>query len=82
MKRISVRLDDERYLRLRLVAARRGTTIQRLVELAIDSFLTEAAPIATERIRTEFRGFLAGTDVMKVMKQDRREELRRDRSRL
>jgi hypothetical protein len=61
MKRISVRLADEKYLRLRLAAARRGTTIHRLVELAIDSLLAEVAPMAKEpqRRRTEFRGFLA-----------------------
>jgi hypothetical protein len=54
------------------------------VELAIDRYLSDAALTAAEpgRARQDFRGFLAGTDVMEAMDADRREELRRDRSRL
>ena len=84
MRHVAIRLDDDKYRRLRLTVVHRATTIQRAVELAIDRYLSESAVAVEEPpwARQEFRGFLAGTDVMEEMEQDRREELRRDRRRL
>jgi hypothetical protein len=79
----TVHLREATYKALRLEAARRGTSIQKALEQAIETWLRTAP----ERIRKplaglRLRGMLRNTKVMEIREEERRTELARDRQRL
>lgn len=79
----TVRLPEATYKALRLEAARRGTSIQKAPEQAIETWLRTAP----ERIRKplaglRLRGMLRNTKVMEIREEERRKELAHYRQRL
>ncbi len=65
-----------------MAVAGRGTSMQKALEQAIDSWLIrEGEERRADRLRLQLRGILRGTDVLQLRKKERREEIRRDRKR-
>ena len=72
MENLAIRLDDDRYRRLRVFVAQQGLTLQKAVEAALDHYIAEASLCRAEGPPRDYRGFLRGTDVMELMEQERR----------
>ena len=78
-----MRLTPAKYRQLRIAVASRGTSMQKALEQAIESWLVrETDGRRADRPRLQLRGILRGTDVLQLRKKERREEIRRDRKRI
>jgi hypothetical protein len=80
MKNVAIRLDESKYTKLRVVVVRRGTSLQAAIESLIDRYLEGGD--AAEAAPKNFRGLLRDTNVIEERAQERRRELKRDRSRV
>jgi hypothetical protein len=79
MKNVAIRLDESKYTKLRVVVVQRGTSLQAAIESLIDRYLEAGdGDPATPK---NFRGLLRDTNVIEERAQERRRELKRDRSR-
>ncbi len=79
----TLRLPQAKHKRLRLEVVRRGTSIQKALEQAIDVWLKGTPPQPARRLAgLRLRGVLRHSPVMEVREQERRQELARDRGRL
>ena len=79
----TLRLTPAKHRELRMAVASRGTSMQKVLEQAIDSWLIrEGDERRANRPRLRLRGILRGTDVLQLRKKERRAEIRRDRKRI
>jgi hypothetical protein len=79
----TLRLPEDKHRVFRLEAVRRGTSMQRALEQAIETWL-RTAPARTRKplAGLRLRGMLRDTKVMEIREEERRTELARDRQRL
>jgi hypothetical protein len=80
MKNVAIRLDESKYTKLRVVVVKRGTSLQAAIESLIDRYLQ--GEDAAEAAPKNFRGLLRDTNVIEERARERRQELKRDRSRV
>jgi hypothetical protein len=79
----TLRLPPSKHRRLRLAVARRGTSIQKALESAIELWLaTPEKNTVDEESGMALEGMLAGVDALGALKQERREEFSRDARKL
>lgn len=78
---LSVRLPKTEIRRFKSVAAKRGVTLQEAVHQALDSWTFGAKPVVVLPLDA-LEGSLTGVDVEKMMREDRKAELAKERSRL
>jgi len=79
----TLRLPEDKHRVLRMEVLRRGTSLQKALEQAIEIWLRTAPgqtskPLAGLRLR----GLLRDTRVMEIREEERRKELAHDRERL
>ncbi len=85
---LSVRLPRADLRRLKSRAAARGVSLQAAVQQALRAWLDRAPSPASsgndafEAQLDHFQGSLAGTNVLEDLRQDRADELARDRRRM
>ncbi len=78
---LSVRLPEAELRRIKSVAASRGVTLQEAVHQALEAWAFHAkaaVPLPLDALE----GSLASVDVEKMMQDDRKAELAKDRDRL
>jgi hypothetical protein len=79
----TLRLPEDKHRVLRMEVVRRGTSLQKALEEAIEIWLRTASrqtrkPLTGMRLR----GLLRDTNVMEIREEERRKELAHDRERL
>ncbi len=77
---LSVRLPAAKLRRIKSLAAGRGVTLQEAVDQALEAWalhLKPALPLPLDALE----GSLAGVDVERIMREDRKAELSKDRGR-
>ena len=77
---LSVRLPASQLRRVKCMAASRGVTLQEAVHQALQAWAFNAKP-ARPLSLDALEGSLAGVDVEKIMIEDRKSELAKDRAR-
>jgi hypothetical protein len=77
---LSVRLPQFQLRRIKSLAASRGVTLQEAVRQALDAWAHRLNPAVLLPL-DELEGSLAGIDVTKIMREDRKAELAKDRAR-
>jgi len=75
---LSVRLPEPELRRIKTLAASRGVTLQEAVHQALEVWASHRKP-ATALPLDALQGSLARLDVEKLMRQERRSELAKDR---
>lgn len=75
---LSVRLPEPQLRRIKSLATRRGVTLQEAVHQALDAWASHLQP-ANVLPLDALQGSLAGVDVEKLMRQERKTELARER---
>ena len=79
----TIRLSLNKHRKLRLAVARRGTSIQKALESAIDLWLaTPEKNSVDEESGMALEGLLAGVDALGALKRERRKELAKDERKL
>ncbi len=78
---LSVRLPESELRRIKSLAASRGVTLQEAVHQALDAWSSPLSPPVPLSL-DELQGSLAGTEMEKIMRDDRKAELAKDRARL
>jgi hypothetical protein len=79
---LSVRMPASELRRIKSVAARRGVTLQEAVHEALDAWTLRTRSTVMLPPLDSLEGSLADVDIAKIMREDRRSELSKDRSRL
>ncbi len=77
---LSVRLPTSKLRRIKSLAASRGVTLQEAVDQALEAWalrLKPALPLSLDALE----GSLAGVDVERIMREERKAELAKDRGR-
>jgi hypothetical protein len=77
---LSVRLPASKLRRIKSLAASRGVTLQAAVDQALEAWalhLKPALPLPLDALE----GTLAGVDVERIMREDRKAELAKDQAR-
>ena len=77
---LSVRLPAAKLRRIKSLAASRGVTLQAAVDQALEAWalhLKPALPLPLDALE----GTLAGVDVERIMREDRKAELAKDQAR-
>jgi len=78
---LSVRLPASKLRRIKSLAASRGVTLQEAVDQALEAWAFN--PRSAHRLSLDaLEGSLAGVDVEKLMIDDRKAELAKERARL
>ena len=75
---LSVRMPVPELRRIKSLAASRGVTIQEAVHQALEVWASHLGPTAAPPLDA-LQGSLARMDVEKLMRQERKAELRKDR---
>jgi len=75
---LSVRLPEPQLRRIKSLAASRGVTIQEAVQQALDVWASHLQPVTTVPLDA-LQGSLARVNVEKLMRQERKAELTKDR---
>jgi len=78
---LSVRLPQSELRRIKSLAASRGITLQEAVHQALLTWAFRSEPAVLPPLDV-LEGSLAGVDVERIMRADRRAELAKDRARL
>jgi hypothetical protein len=79
----TLRLPEARHTQLRLEVVRRGTSIQKALEQALEVWLRAVPCQPAKPLRgLRLRGMLRGTKVMEIRERERRKELAGERKRL
>lgn len=73
-----MRLPEPQLRRIKSLAASRGVTIQEAVQQALDVWASHLQPVAALPLDA-LQGSLAHLNVEKLMRQERKAELRKDR---
>ncbi len=77
---LSVRLPASKLRRIKSLAASRGVTLQEAVDQALEAWalhLKPALPLSLDALE----GSLAGVDVERIMREERKAEVAKDRGR-
>jgi Ribbon-helix-helix protein, copG family len=77
---LSVRLPEPELRRIKSLAASRGVTLQEAVHQALETWASPLQPAVTLPLDA-LQGSLARLDVEKLMRQERKAELAKDRGR-
>ncbi len=77
---LSVRLPEPELRRIKSLAASRGVTLQEAVHQALEVWASHLRPAAAPPLDA-LQGSLARLDVEKLMRQERKAELAKDRRR-
>ena len=78
----TLRLPQAKHKRLRLEVIRRGTSLQKALEQAIDVWLSGTPQPRARRLPgLRLRGILRDSRLMEIREEERRQELARDRGR-
>ncbi len=75
---LSVRLPEPQLRRIKSLAASRGVTIQEAVQQALDVWASHLQPVAAVPLDA-LQGSLARVNVEKLMRQERKAEIKKDR---
>ena len=76
---LSVRLPESELRRIKSLAASRGVTLQEAVHQALEVWASHLQPSVALPLDA-LDGSLAGVDVERLMRQDRKAELAKDRA--
>ncbi len=79
-KQLSVRLPEPELRRLKSLAASRGVTLQEAVHQALEIWASHHKPAVALPLDA-LQGSLARLDIEKLMRQERKAELAKDRRR-
>ena len=77
---LSVRLPAGKLRRIKSLAASRGVTLQEAVDQALEAWALHLKPALLLSLDV-LEGSLAGVDVGRIMREDRKAELAKDQSR-
>jgi len=77
---LSVRLPEPELRRIKSLAASRGVTIQEAVHQALEAWASHFRPAVAPPL-DRLQGSLAGFDVEKLMRRERKAELAKDKGR-
>ena len=77
---LSVRLPEPELRRIKSLAANRGVTIQEAVHQALEAWASHLRPAVAPPL-DRLQGSLAGFDVEKLMRRERKAELAKDKGR-
>lgn len=78
---LSVRLPEAQLRRIKSLAASRGVTLQEAVHQALETWARKLKPAVRLPLEA-LEGSLAGFDVERIMREDRKAELAKDRARI
>ncbi|MGA2903063.1 MAG: hypothetical protein ABSD98_04475 [Candidatus Korobacteraceae bacterium] len=76
---LSVRLPASKLRRIKSLAASRGVTLQEAVNQALEAWAFHVKPAVLLPLDA-LEGSLAGVDVERIMREDRKAELAKDRT--
>ena len=77
---LSVRLPASKLRRIKSLAANRGVTLQQAVDQALEAWALHLKPVVPLPLDA-LEGSLAGVDVERIMRADRKAERAKDRAR-